>query len=1091
MIAETSDGRIWAVDSNRRRAPRHLNPDTEKWTLLDLRAFGGTRQNYSILEPEKGRILISGVDALSYCINGKWRSISNLSLDLSVPVTFMNSGADGFLWILENSRIKQHSRLARIDYVGKRWKEFEDLNFQCDLGNGTLCFLTGRGELVLHDTSENDWTLYTEADGLIDNAVVAICSERGEVWVAGSHRDQAAAARFDGDSWHLYEMPELGARISRDSAQSLSDGSLVFAYGQEGGHRAGTGGIVRFHPRASGYNKEWLTDLKYKRVISIQEDGEGNFLYSKNRIVRYEGDDSTVVPMPIKGASNWVDGFQSLPGGELWYCSWGQGVHAFDGESWRVFTKKDGLSSDFVSNVLVKEDGTVFALTAKGLDRFRDGEWQRVEGPELKGIRSGSSLRESSDGSLWVNLANRDWYHAFGDRSGLDLSFRSFRFRADELAPETRVSFVMDPPKYSNSAYVSWSGRDPWTNTPVDALQFSYQFDHGEWTAFSSQTGTYLSDLDPGDHLLRVKARDSDLNVDASPAALAFTVSLPFWESSWFIGTAIAVPIVIITLIFLLLTQRIRHMAELDGVRARFLMNVSHELRAPLSLIMMPLEKLMKKHGDGGDSRHLTTALRSAKRLNQLVEQLLDLQQAKAHKYKLNAKRSDIVRFTRTIVADFENLAASRGQRIGFYSTDDTYVTFFDEDIYRKMLDNLVLNAIKHSPEGADISVMLRSGEIDGFGERKLRLIVEDNGSGIQRNVLKRIFEPFYRHSENSSQRAKSYGIGLALVKELVDFCQAKITAESPIKKDGNGAFGSRFTIEFEGMPPVPEKPDENAESPVRVKTIDPRAASSSVEGKGRKRKGLILLVDDHSELREYIAEELAAEFTVIEAGNGREGIDLATRKSPDLIIADIVMPGMDGVAFCQALKENVATSHIPIILQTSLGSEESIGAGFEAGAIDYITKPTSISLIKKRVRSHLEARKAQAKYLSSQLLELDEEGGSESSEKDAELEFVKKIRSILDQRWSESSFSADKLASEMGMGRTTFYRKCKVVLNIPPAEAIKSYRLGKAKELLESGMPAFEVATLVGYSEASPFNRAFKKRYRCNPSEVQKGARV
>ncbi|MDQ8180284.1 helix-turn-helix domain-containing protein [Pelagicoccus sp. SDUM812005] len=1090
MIEATRDGLLWFVDVNPSRPPRSFNPKTGEWNEIDLLKSGGTHRNHSILEVEKGKLLISGNDSISVASGGGWSSISNASLNLTELTTFMRVDQDGYLWFMQSSSPHDRSRLARIDYAGERWKEFVDLNFQCDWGEGRLCFLTKSGDFVVHDTRRDLWHRYGEEDGLIDNALVAILSAEGEVWIAGSHRGVAAVNQFDGDRWRLHELPELGGTISRFSARSLSDGSLVFACGQEFEVGKGKGGIVRFRVENGSYAKERLAGA-HQRIISIQEGDDGELLYSKNQIYRLDEEGAVPLELPSENPVIWIDEFHAEEDGSLWYCNWGRGVHFFDGEALRMFTVDDGLSSNYVSNLLVQENGTVYALTESGLDRYRKGKWENVAGPRVGGIREGATLRQSKDGSIWVSLASRSWYFTENSRTTQVMDFRSLRFREDEAAPDTMVFYTPESSLYSRSAYISWDGVDEWSDTPHAELQYSYQLDGGEWSLFGPETSKYFSELEAGDHTIKVRARDRDGNVDETPAALSFTIVAPFWETTWFLVAVIAIPLVVIGLVILLLAQRIRHMAELDGVRTRFLMNVSHELRSPLSLIMMPLEKFVKEQGIDENSKGLGTALRSARRLNQLVEQLLDLHKARAQKYRLNPKVGDIVRYTRLIVGDFDNLAASRDQVVRFSCAVDRYLTRFDEDLYRKLLDNLVLNAIKHSPSKAEISVSLEMGP--ELGEGALRLVVEDDGFGIRPTILKRIFEPFYYDSKGTSHRMRSHGIGLALVKELVDFCQATITAESPTRSAEGRQHGSRFTIEFQGMLPVDagELEKEKALSaPAEVGSEAEGDAAADSRAKGEA-KPLILLVDDHKELREYIAEELAADFAVIEAEGSREGIELALQRMPDLIISDVVMPEMDGVEFCDALKKNVATSHIPIILQTSLASRESEAAGLEAGAIDYVTKPVSIPLIKKRIASHLDARARFAKYLKSRLLEADSEEVSESVSNEAELGFVKRIREILESRWDDYSFNTDVLAKEVGMSRSSFYRKCKAVTGLPPAEAIKNYRLAKAKELLESGKWVSDVASVVGYSDPRSFTRAFQKRFDCAPSEIRRKSSV
>lgn len=1083
MVEQTSDGRIWVVDSNPNTPPRYLNVTDDKWIETDLLGSGGTHRNYAIIEPEEGRLLISGDESISYMSGRNWRSIDNALLNLTDRESFMAMGKDGYLWVLQTD-----NRFARIDYQANRWKSFPKLNFQSDWGGNKACFLSEAGELVIRNTHRDEWLNYGLQDGLIDNALVVIPSSRGDLWIAGSHENQAAVSQFDGKKFVLHQLPELGAIISRFSARSLSDGSLVFGSGQEEGLRNGIGGIVRFRYLNGRYVKERLRN-SHPRVISIKEDPYGDLLYSKDQIYRFADNQFSPLDVPLEFRVRWIDDFHIQENGNLWFCNWGEGIRFFDGNNWHSFSENEGLSSNYVSNLLVLGLGDVFALTAKGLDRFHDGRWQKVNGPEFNGIREGSTLKLSSDGFVWVSLANRAWYFRQESRLSPTKQFRCWRFKADDLAPKTFVAFEPPGSKYSNSVYMTWSGRDPWAETPAKDLEFSYQIDQEEWSAFSLEKSMYISKLEPGNHTFKVKARDQDGNIDPNPAVLSLSIYAPFWQSTWFIALIIVIPIAVIGLIFLLLMQRLRHMAELDKVRTRFITNVSHELRSPLALIMMPLEKFLNENNTNEYSKGLGTALRNAKRLSLLVEQLLELRKAKAGSLKIHPKCGDMIRFTKAVLADLNNIASSRKQQLHVSFNADVYNTYFDQDVYHKILDNLVLNAIKHSPSLSNISVTLSFGAIGGFGEDKIRLIVEDHGYGIEPDILKRIFEPFYHYQRKNcvKQNQRSFGIGLALVKELVDLCGATIAVESPTQYDNGRKYGSRFIVEFQEMPAIEEIliPSDFNEGPVD-ETENSTIPFPDVLSKKQNEKALILLVEDHIELREYIAEELAPEFTVIQAANGREGVDVAMERMPDLIVADVVMPEMDGIAFCHAIKENLSTSHIPIILQTSLASEEKETRGLGAGAIDYITRPISMTLLAGRIRNQLKIQKQYAIHLRSQLLAPTDEDTS-SAKNDAELEFVNEIRSILQKNWINADFKTETLARYLGMSRSSFYQKFKAIIHLSPATVIKNYRLDKAADLLRQGKPVCEVASLVGYSETSPFYRAFKKRFHCGPSEFQK----
>ncbi len=236
--------------------------------------------------------------------------------------------------------------------------------------------------------------------------------------------------------------------------------------------------------------------------------------------------------MPAEFRVSWIDDFHIQENGNLWFCNWGEGIRFFDGNNWHSFSENEGLSSNYVSNLLILDPGNAFALTARGLDRFHNGRWDKVNGgPEFNGIREGSTLKLSSDGFVWVSLAYRAWYFRQESRLSLTKHFKCLRFKTNDLAPKTFVAFENTGDKYSNSIYLTWSGRDPWAETPAKDLVFSHQIDQEEWSPFSLEKSKYISKLEPGNHTFKVKARDQDGNIDPNPAVLSISFLLRFGKA--------------------------------------------------------------------------------------------------------------------------------------------------------------------------------------------------------------------------------------------------------------------------------------------------------------------------------------------------------------------------------------------------------------------------------------------------------------------------------------------------------------------------------------------------------------------------------
>lgn len=1077
-IESTTDGRVWLITSRLEQGPLYLDKGDSEWSSYDLTSIGGSNRNFSLIEYAPGEILISGEDYLYRMRNGDWTVYDKVPANVSSKRSRLFSNGNGYVWLW-----LVDDRLTRVDLTGNRSKRYLGLNFQCELDNGDLCFITEEGHAVIQDVGTNTWMSWDASDGVISDPRVAVASPYGLVWYAGSHDGVAAVSAFDGTEWTRYLLPELGVMVSHQSAIVDSQGGVLFGSGQERDNSNFEGGIVRFSAQNGGYQQE-LLETGWRRIVGLAEKTDGS-LVAANRLIRQKKREGILKErlVPKRMTGSWVDDFLIVEDGGVWFSSWGRGVTLFSEEGTRHYTVDDDLDSNYVSNLLKLSNGNILALSERGLSLFDGQSWRSWDGLVVSGVREGSSLRETRNGEIWVNTANRSWNFRTRLSDYKDGEFETLRYVPDRLPPQTFVEVEGLEGKYSRSAYVIWSGRDQWAETPAQKLEYSFRLNGGDWSHFSGERTQFFPNLDPGDHLVEVRARDRDGNIDLTPSQQKLSIIVPFWQTKAFLYVSICGVIVTIALVVALVVQRFRHIVEVDRMRIHFLTNISHELRSPLALIIWPLEKIRALVRSEEEKEQVNIAYRNAKRLNELVEQLLDYRKAEEGTIELCPKDGDIVAFLKVLVSDFHNLARSRQQDLKFYCDEVDYWTAFDQDVLQKIVDNLISNALKFSPDLRRVVVSLRVGSVDGFGEGRLRISVEDEGIGVEKSALKKIFEPFYCSKNKAHRKSRSYGVGLALVKELVTLCSGDVSVESPIASKDGKALGSRFSVELPGLArtskyaleaDVPESVEDS------VGHVVPFESESIDSG-----DTVILIVDDHEELRNYVAAELEKDYKVFQTANGASGLKKAIEVVPDVILSDVVMPEMDGVDFCRRLRENPLTSHIPVILQTSLGNDENEAAGLEAGAVDYVTKPVPIPVLKKRIANHLDNRKRYADYVKTRIL--TPENLATSEDEGVESAFIERVREVLKRNWDKFDFNAEILASEMGMSRSSFYRKFNAVADTSPAELIKNFRLDKAAELLANGSLISEVSDRIGYSERSPFYRAFKKRFGCSPSDYRK----
>ena len=511
---------------------------------------------------------------------------------------------------------------------------------------------------------------------------------------------------------------------------------------------------------------------------------------------------------------------------------------------------------------------------------------------------------------------------------------------------------------------------------------------------------------------------------------------------------------------------------QLDRVKSQFFANISHEFRTPLQLILAPLQK---RQAISPEETQMME--RNANRLLRLVNQLLDLAKAEMGMLTLSRQRGNLVGFLDQTARYFQPMAESKNLYYQIDLPNTEWVATFDRDKLEMIVYNLLSNAIKFTPVGGQ--VMLRA---DVEPETGLRLTVSDTGIGIPESLQNRIFDRFYQIDPSQTRTFEGSGLGLALTKELVELYKGSIHVKSrpdsgstfevwlPLKADTAQDADGLDRVVFTTQPIDMTMPDPLTEE---------EQAEVSAEG-----KPMLLLVEDHSELNHYLRQQLADRFRVVQAMRGDEGLQVARRVVPDLIISDVMMPVMDGFAMTRHLKEDDLTSHIPVILLTAKDDVDSRKEGFEGGAEQYLAKPFALDELVTRINSLLTQRDLLRKKYSREVM-LQPAG---TPIRDREAEFLEKAIHIIDEHMADDAFSVEVLQREMGMSRMQLHRKLKALTDQSASDFIRYIRLQRAADLLQQpGIQIAEAAYLSGFQHLSYFTRCFKEQFGMLPSEFAK----
>lgn len=806
----------------------------------------------------------------------------------------------------------------------------------------------------------------------------------------------------------------------------------------------------------------------------------------------------------------------------LWIGTGGRGLCVYNKESeqFKTYGEKEGLSNGNVLGILPDNAGFIWISTHTGISRFD---------PVNKSFKNytygnGLPIQEPTENSF-VKLD--DGKLCFGGNNGL-VTFNPQKILTNTFIPPLVITnfkllrsdlkegnmpfhrkFVADSSfirlKHNQSSFVI-------EYTALNYIfpernKYAYQlegFDFG-WNEVGQQRIAIYTNLHSGNYRFKLKASNNDGIWNEDFITLNIKVLPPPWLS-WY---AYVFYFLIFAGLWFSLFRYIKlenkvkikqieqeNMEKVHQLRIRMFTNFSHELRTPLTLIIGPLEDLLNKTDIGQSVRHpLTMIQKNAQRLLLIVNQLMDFRKQEAGKMQLRASEGNFSIYMKEISMAFSELARKQKISYSFTSSQDEILLWFDRQLLEKVIFNLLANAFKNTPSHGQITINLivkttKKLKMEGINDFQaiekiadeyVEITVTDTGKGISAENLGKIFDPFYQVRDGQQVATTGTGIGLSLSKGIVELHTGTIS----IKSDpGKGAAfkvllprGNKHLLENEKINDFRDEEDHTH----YLLPPDADEIDNETVVEVNHELHTVLIVEDNYEVRNYIKTHLKDTYNLLEAENGEEGFSKAVSEMPDLIISDVMMPGIDGLEMCSRLKSEVNTSHIPIILLTALITFRQIKEGFEVGADDYITKPFNSDLLKMKANSLIANRERLRKAFSKKFPFEQVLSGSSTFDE----QFLDKIYTVMDKYLSDSEFDLDAFSGEIGMSRANLYRKIKALTNFAPNELLKNYRLRAAvKLLLENKYSVSEISYMVGFGTPAYFSNCFKKTYQHSPSE-------
>ena len=784
----------------------------------------------------------------------------------------------------------------------------------------------------------------------------------------------------------------------------------------------------------------------------------------------------------------------------LWIGTLGGGLLKWsksEGKLLASYTTENGLPNNTINCIVPDHLGHLWMSTNIGVSRFNPDTERFTNFTKADGLIETEFNRHHQmllpDGRIAMGGTNG--YSVFDPKTFVAdttntqvilsaLSINDQPVLAGNLSPLS-VAMLNDIILPYDSNTISFEFAPVQYNAP-QKNQMRYQLEgfDKDWVEIGSERKFRFAQLPYGKYALKVVSTNTSGMWSKHVKVVNIQILPPPWLTWWAYLCYGLLVLIIIRAIWQFYKHRLREkqeaefnlretarLREMDEMKTRFFSNITHEFRTPLTLILSPLEKQLADPRISPSVRSLLdNNYRHARQLLSLVNQLLDISKIEGRQMQVNNSTGDLSQFVIACVGAFQEQASLKGiDLISNINTPESYF-LFDHSKWENIIYNLLGNAIKFSDPGkkhSRVVVTLGTASQPDFVELK----VEDTGVGVGPDQLKHIFERFYQVDDSSTRHHEGTGIGLALVKELVDLLGGSIEVESQLGE------GTIFTLTLPA-----QRLSDAAQKNLEVAHPD-RDERSNTETGEESETPVLLVVEDNDELRSFIKEGLSGSGNVFEANNGKAAWELLLSELPDIVISDVMMPQMNGFELCRLSKQDPRTAHISFILLTAKASQTAKIEGLESGADEYLTKPFNMQELELRVRNLLQEQRSLRKHLLSKLFS----NSPESAVEHVDDVFIKQLQKSLDEKLDDASLSADTLAKVVSMSKSTLNRKLKSVLNISTKDFIKQYRLKKAIGLLLAGHSVSEVSDKVGFDTASYFGQCFKEQYHLTPTEFIK----
>jgi len=1069
----------------------------------------------------------------------------NPLLEHSLSGNFINGFLEdqsGIIWILMNGEgickyIPNRKPFQKVGYRGYYSEQLRNISSVVEDNKGNLIIGTRHRGLLKYEPDDISGKKRTkgnliELNWSVDKDIKKIIKVADHYWIATSNKGIKVFNQKGKLVQHFYNKEDSNSLSHNYVFDLFQDSRGLIWIGTWGGTYGG--GLDMYDPVADKFirffNKKGdAKSLSQNIVLSIEEDAYGQIwvgtknaglnLLQKNNGKYFFKRFKNIPGDSLSLDDDHVTDIYKAKDNTLWIAT-ESGLNKFNYSTWnfeRVYLN-DELFNQKIGSILEDKNKKIWLTTSAGLIRYNPFTKDALAFNSKDGLHAGYK-----DGIILKGSKE----NVFFGQKGIVI-FNSNEIRINPVAPSIVLTdieiFGLDKNNSKNSRLrLTIPGRDEIIlphNENNFALQFAalnyikpeknkyaYRLDgydeKGHWNYRTSGNRIVnYSNLREGNYTFHVKASNNDGVWNEEGKTLEIKILPPYYRSILaYIFYLVFIAGLVYAAIRLIVKreeernrlkiERLEHKKnqEINQAKLRFFTNISHEFRTPLTLILGPVERLLKSSSVLPEDKKKDIYIgmhKNASRLLRLINELMDFRKLEAGALKLNIQNREMVSFVRNIYSCFEEIAEEREIKFDLVVPSEEIDASFDPEKLEKVLYNLLSNSFKYTPDRGRISMLLKKESYD-----QVIIQVEDSGKGIAAKDRDKIFNRFYHieTSDDSKQKNQGTGIGLALTKNLVEMHGGRIDFSSI--PDQKTCFS--VTLPLNKLDTLADEKNKNipnilssAAGKFPEHDVNANNTSLSIQKEVKRGKNYqLMIVDDNPEIRTFIKNEFLNDYFIVEAENGRNAIEKVHENNPDLIISDVMMPEMDGFEFCKLLKTDLKTSHIPVILLTAKSTEDSLIEGLETGADAYVAKPFNISVLEVRIRKLIEIRQNLRNLYSSSLKPEPKSLVTNTLDE----EFLANAIAVVEENLDDSTLNVEMFCQKMGMGKTSLHDKMKALTGKSTGEFIRSIRLKHAARLLNEGrLNVSEVSYTVGFNTVWYFSKCFKKEFNVSPSNYKGG---